>query len=176
MTSRTLDNEVKINDVHNFLLEQDVAHNLIFNCRVFDDPEGRENLSGHIGFHPEIIVGLFRGRSNELEGRAIFAGYKYFLDALLQKRAERARVIVYCDSGVHRSVAMTYVLSRIALKVGIIVDPATHWSQYWQQQKRCQRIGRDSCLFCNWHITRRDEVFEELYQIYEEVQACNPDS
>ncbi len=103
----------------------------------------------------------------------VFGEHKQHLEAILAMVKEtlahgpvHLRIATYCTSGVHRSVAVTALLRFVLRKVGCLVSPVAHWSEYYMGEKRCQRGTGGRCFHCNEPAAMRDEAYEEAWRLW----------
>ena len=126
------------------LIGHDVHY--MIDCRPITDPNHDKRLRGHIGLHPDILMAI---GAHELFGQ-ILVGVHDMLQALTPADVV-LRIVCYCRSGRHRSVAVATLLAHVLphalpTTANVVVQHASKWA--WAGGARQQPTCQGACLEC----------------------------
>ncbi len=127
----------------------------IMDCRMYRNPDQCRHLTYHIGVHPEITRQICEDRRSTSH---LFGGLYQTIMAYTTRVApvKQLTVGVFCMSGTHRSVAVTFVLCHVLRRLGYQVEEPVFWSRWFWERAKCYG-RRQACPDCVWSLSEAQQ-------------------
>jgi len=110
------DHIVEALQAHHHLSHEALPDVIIFDCRVFQDPEGQQHQEPHLGFHPTMQAAVMRHKAFSRFMRELRRVCDRSIAA--QRRTGEAlphlQFVFFCNHGRHRSLACMTLVRLIA--------------------------------------------------------------
>ena len=152
------------------LLEADVTSKRdfvwVFDTRMFHDPAESWELCKHVGTNGDIVDGIVQHRRFPCFLDSLYFAWQHIGKCI--NRGAQIRIILFCKSGRHRSVAAALVAAHLfECTEGMPVPRSTrHVCAYWWSQlcpKDCPKCERQSGI--------RDKALHQAREMWKEVLA-----